>query len=418
MYYCRWFQGNLIELINNETDLKPPRPVFYEEMDLLGFDEYFDYERTDDPVLWSIGRKYFYDGKHIATAMGGNALSLPDLKVYGKHQTLKKIDVDRLIEINKDKIIHFVNFSLNMIRETLHNYQDNYPVVSFSGGKDSQILLDLVKSISDDILVIFSDTSLEHNFTYENIINTEKYYGEKFLKGKPVKEAIELFDLFGLPSRFKRWCTPILKTSPYYHVLFDLLEDKHNVLVFEGVRRDESKKRKEYDSIAENVIYNGIVNARPILDWNITEVFLYILLKKLPLNRLYKYGLLRVGCEICPYQSKWSETILSHINNTFDNKYRKFIDKYSEMRGLSEDKYDENVIEGFWKMRCGCKGMEDVPFVFFNQTRNSLKSYCYDPCSSFEEWSKVLSEEFVSYVIEREREKFSFPILMSRQGQS
>ena len=47
-------------------------------------------------------------------------------------------------------------------------------------------------------------------FTNTNSASNPKL---KFNIAEPVKSANELFKDFGLPSRFQRWCTPILKTA-------------------------------------------------------------------------------------------------------------------------------------------------------------------------------------------------------------
>jgi len=36
--------------------VNPPCPVFYEELDLLGFDRYWDYPKCEEPLLWAVER--------------------------------------------------------------------------------------------------------------------------------------------------------------------------------------------------------------------------------------------------------------------------------------------------------------------------------------------------------------------------
>jgi phosphoadenosine phosphosulfate reductase len=50
MYKVKWdskINGILLDdKINDKEEIVPPRPVFYEELDLLGFDKYWIYPKT------------------------------------------------------------------------------------------------------------------------------------------------------------------------------------------------------------------------------------------------------------------------------------------------------------------------------------------------------------------------------------
>ena len=50
--------------ILNSTPLKfskEPRPVYYKELDMLGFDRYWDYEKDDAfPYMWAEANTYWY----------------------------------------------------------------------------------------------------------------------------------------------------------------------------------------------------------------------------------------------------------------------------------------------------------------------------------------------------------------------
>ena len=70
----------------------------------------------------------------------------------------------------------------------IHGLYDNYEdksvfTVSYSGGKDSQAVLDLVTRVipPDKLIVVFSDTTLESKFTYENLKKTRSHYLSKYL---------------------------------------------------------------------------------------------------------------------------------------------------------------------------------------------------------------------------------------------
>lgn len=407
MFNVKWDgRTNGILLTDEDSDLTPPRPVFYQELNLLGFNKYWSYPtNTEYPLLWANGRRYFYKGNLVAIAKKGNALELPDLIIEEGYENLQlePIDIPEMIKRNKDALFRLEHHAIDFVEEVSTKYP-NYPFsVSFSGGKDSQAVLDLIVRLihADDITVIFSDTTLEHEFTYSTIDETIemyklKYPNLKFDVAKPPKSANQLFEDMGLPSRFHRWCTPVLKTAPYNKLINSLVDDNSKIIVFEGVRAEESAKRSKYKPIADGVKHPSIINCRPIFDWNFSEVVLYNFYRDLPINPLYKYGLSRVGCELCPYSSEWSECIYGHLDDKFINEYIPLIKKYASNRSLSDEKdLNEFVKKGHWKKRAGGKGLDVDSNLEFKTTSKSFKSISLNPKESFLEWIKVLGD--VSY---------------------
>lgn len=68
-----------------------------------------------------------------------------------------------------------VAMTMDRIRQWVDTYGDNGVCVSFSGGKDSTVLLHLVRSYAPNVKAVFSDTGLEYpeirNFvkTFDNV---------------------------------------------------------------------------------------------------------------------------------------------------------------------------------------------------------------------------------------------------------
>lgn len=363
--------------------------------------------------MWAVNRRYFYKGKHVATAKKGDALNLPKIVIEEGYEnlTLDEIDIDEVVRRNSKQLFVLENEVIDFIEDVADKYPD-YPLsVSFSGGKDSQSVLDLITRVinSDKLTIIFSDTTLEHEYTYSTIRETISKYKYEFPNlnfeiAEPEKPAIELFDEMGLPSRLHRWCTPILKTAPYNKLINKILGSKPNIIVFEGVRAEESPKRSKYDRIAKGVNHPSIINARPILYWNFTEVVLYNYYRNLPINPLYRYGLSRVGCELCPFSSSWTETIYSHMDEKFIETYAPFIKEYANNRGLSDEKdLNKFISGGEWKKRAGGMGITVDSSLNFSQTSRSFKSVSTKPSENFLEWVKVLGD--VSYKEQKKKIK-------------
>lgn len=82
MYSYEW-DAETGGYVLNSTPLtfsKEPRPVYYREMDLLGFDKYWDYEKDDTyPYMWAEANKYWYRGQLVAQLKGGTLFEAPEL---------------------------------------------------------------------------------------------------------------------------------------------------------------------------------------------------------------------------------------------------------------------------------------------------------------------------------------------------
>lgn len=406
MYKIIWdIETRGILLVESSEDaIIPPRPVFYEELDLLGFDKYWEYPRIENPLLWAIGRRYYYEGKIVAEAKGGGIFKPPsiDITENGKKLYIEPIDIKLMIEKNAEKIKVIENEAIDFIADTHKKYKKRVDqfVVSFSGGKDSQVVLDLVSRTipPDDFIVVFTDTTMELPTTYKTYEQTKKYYQNiypslKFYIAKNEQPAHKLWELFGPPSRIIRWCCSVYKTAPVGRLIRNLNSDrkKIKILVFDGVRADESSMRDSYSRVAEEIKHNIQINAEVIRFWNQTEVFLYIFSKNLILNKSYRHGLNRVGCSICPFGSEWSEYIICKIFPELANKFLKIIRKNTIKIGIrNQDEIIKYIAEGNWKKRAGGEG------IYFKNTKfdcysvnNSIKFLIESSNYSNFQWLKI-----------------------------
>lgn len=99
-------------------------------------------------------------------------------------------------------------------------------IASFSGGKDSQVVLDLcTRAIPPtEFEVIYSDTGYELPPSLELYKDVEQYYHQKFpaLKfsmARNHESVLNYWDKIGTPSDNHRWCCSVMKTVPLYRML-------------------------------------------------------------------------------------------------------------------------------------------------------------------------------------------------------
>ena len=226
MYKIKWDKQNnsimLSENVNNNEVIVPPRPVYFEELDLLGFDKYYKYPKVKEPLLWSIGRAYYYNGEKIAEAVGGGLYEPPRINIIFTG-TIEPINIKLLISKNIEAITVLVNEAKNYINEIYKRYKNSHTIAAaFSGGKDSQVVLDIVSQVlpSEDYFAIFTDTQMELPDTYDTVCKTFKslkkqYPDFKSYTANQFKPILDNWKDFGPPSRMQRWCCTVSKTAPF-----------------------------------------------------------------------------------------------------------------------------------------------------------------------------------------------------------
>lgn len=442
-----------------------PRPVFWEELDLLELNKKgWIYPHVEEPLLWACDRRYFYKGQFVLEVKGGNVFDAPVVIQQEGFETLtlQPVDMERLRSRNEDTMFIIEHEAMDFINQTYRRYKnirevsDKNPdldfqqlastlgkktkeehvvvkedcdsfdvmplskaeeqgktpiltsntdifVTSFSGGKDSQVLLDLVSRVipAEDFVVIYSDTGYELPPSLELYKEIEDFYTQKyptirFLIAKNHQPVLYYWDEIGTPSRIHRWCCSIMKSAPLSKLLKDIVGNgkQPNAVLFDGVRAEESPSRSSRSRIGKNVKHNKVINASPLLEWNATEVYLYLFLYGLPINKAYRRGLSRVGCVICPYSSTWSEDLCGQL---YPDTLSPFINKIRE--GLERSKtsgIDNYIRTGRWKMRAGGRYLHSDSNVNFMSIVPDFQAVITSPKENLLTWLWVLGEYSMS----------------------
>ncbi len=147
--------------------------------------------------------------------------------------------------------------------------------IAFSGGKDSTILLDLVREIDKGIPCVFLDHGRHFPETYE------------FVKTIPNMQNITKTDWEPDPVS----CCGPAKIELIEMAIRALKLD----ILFVGIRRDEHPAR-DVDYEEQFPTHKRVY---PILDLSEKDVWKYLNSKNIPTNSLYDKGYRSVGCVNC-----------------------------------------------------------------------------------------------------------------------
>ena len=342
---------------------KEPRPVYYKELDILGFDKYWNYDKNDSfPYMWAEANNYYYRGRLVAKTKGGSLYTPPELVLIEDPEPegypLRFVDIPAMVDKNRQLMEQLVQETIKKIYNTFIEYQDKVDVfyVAFSGGKDSVVALDLVQRAlpHNCFKVLFGDTGMEFPDTYETVEKIKQICAEEkieFLQAKSKLKPENTWQIFGPPAVTIRWCCSVHKTTPQIMQLREVLQKPDFTgMAFTCVRGDESLSRSEYDAISYGGKHSGQYSCHPILEWNTAELFLYIYENGLTFNNAYKKGNTRAGCLVCP-MSQGKHDYMKYKNYPDDTDL--FINKIITTSGknFSKENYDRFVEQGYWRTR-------------------------------------------------------------------
>lgn len=234
--------------------------------------------------------------------------------------------------------------------EEWYEYYGSKVYVSFSGGKDSTVLLHLVRQLHPEVPAVFSNTGLE----YPEIVDFVKKT-ENVVLLRPKKSFLEVIKEYGFPiiskeqSQYiyqyrttksektkntringnksgrgkisKKWHKLI--TAPFkvsdkccYHLKkapFKKYEKESGRVPYIGEMAEESSLRtQKYQKYGCNAFSCDRPISRPMMFWTEKDIWEYLKLYNIPYSSIYDMGYTRTGCIFCGYGC--------HLNNP--NKFQ------------------------------------------------------------------------------------------------
>lgn len=391
---------------------KEPRPVYYKELDILGFDKYWNYEKNDSyPYMWAEANNYFYRGRKVAQTKGGSCYTAPEITILEEpepnEQPLRFVDVPAMVARNQELLEGLVQETIKKVYNTYQQYQSKVDVfyVAFSGGKDSVVALDIVQRAlpHNAFMVLFGDTGMEFPDTYRVIEDVEKYCKSNeisFYRSCSNLSPIETWNKFGPPAQTMRWCCSVHKTSPQIILLRKIMNNPHfRGMAFTGVRGDESASRSEYKDVSLGEKVKGQYSCHPILEWGSAELFTYIYARDLIINEAYKKGNSRAGCLVCPLaasknmyfkEQSYGKSKTGELTTTTFNKI--ILDTTS--KNLSSDEAVKEFMDiGGWKARRSGKELSIAKNLSIDEfEKGVLTITTYANATDWKEWIKTVGK--------------------------
>lgn len=406
MYSYNWDieTGGLLLSTSAQQFSKEPRPVYSKELDLLGFNRYWKYDANDSaPLMWAEANNYIYRGKLVAQTKGGSFFTAPKIVILDEPEPqggkLLPVDIEAMVSKNWPIMEPLINETIKKATNVYEKFKDKVDLfhVSFSGGKDSEVTLDIIqRALPHNVfVVVFGDTGMEFPDTYEAIKLSKKRCEEsgiRFIVAKSHLHPTESWNKIGPPTSTVRWCCSIHKTTPQLLTLRKLLgKNSFTEMAFVGVRADESVRRSGYDYVSYGTKHKGQYSCNPILTWSSAEVYLYIYTNHLHLNEAYKRGNTRAGCLVCPMSTNRNDYLNYLCYRESTKPLLDIIHDLNSSDSGNEDRMKSYIENNGWKARKNGRDLKISPRDYDESIiGGNLVITFKDKYSSWRQWIKTL----------------------------
>ena len=260
------------------------------------------------------------------------------------------------------------------IRWIFDEFNDTHTIsVSFSGGKDSTVILHLVKEVMDErgikkIPVFFLDQEAEAPLNIEFIreVMSRDWVDPYWVQSHFREWNASKGDWFNVWGPGENWCREKEPNNPYADFDIPVKEDFGKVLhscqvklfgekyiAIGGVRIEESPNRrlglttsKCYQDITWGTdCGKGALVLYPIWDWSCNDVWYYIFSNKLPYCKLYNYMFTKKSLPRCRVSSFIHENSIHTLKDLreYDSKFYKSVLKRVENVNTTVQTHDHLI---------------------------------------------------------------------------
>lgn len=177
-----------------------------------------------------------------------------------------------------------------VIKDASNKWPQNQIAVAWTGGKDSTVVLHLVREVFNDQIpfkVMFNDSTLEFPEIYEFV---DKYHKEWHLDLLWVKHLPEDLEAYTQAEK-KEAKMEIMRLAKINAINFAIAE--YDIQTFiAGIRWDEHESRANETEFSKRSTHTRV---HPILDFTIDDIWEYIKSNQVPYVHLYDQGYKSLG---------------------------------------------------------------------------------------------------------------------------
>ncbi|WP_084006349.1 phosphoadenylyl-sulfate reductase [Guptibacillus hwajinpoensis] len=184
--------------------------------------------------------------------------------------------------------------ALEVLKWAYHTYQNDI-VYACSFGVEGVVLIDLISKVTKQGEIVFLDTGLHFDETYELIEKVKVKYPFLTIKlKKPLQSVSEQADSHGdeLWKRDPTKCCNLRKIMPLHEEL-----DPKSAWI-SGLRREQSPLRQKTNFLNKDEKFEAI-KVCPLIHWRWKEVWRYVHENNLAYNPLHDKGYPSIGCSVC-----------------------------------------------------------------------------------------------------------------------
>lgn len=310
------------------------KPIFEEERQFL---KSFGVNIPEN--CWKDGSKIYYTPYDTVPAY---TLSVNDNNVLVKRDRTKLIawnpvPLENIIEKEKERILGLEKDAIDFLNSYTQESDRTIFSMAYSGGKDSDVLLNLCQKTSLSYMIHFCNTSNETAQTYLHVKKKLANTNHVFLN--PSEGYYQWIKRKGfIPTRLVRNCCATYKEGQ----ISKYFSTKQPLFTISGVRAYESAKRSSYKRVMDHNTWIEILGKSnqpklwttlaPIVEWTDLDVWVYLLLYNIGFNTQYRYGFERCGCLICPYQTDYTDLLIEHFYPVMWKRWKQTLaDCYNSM---------------------------------------------------------------------------------------
>lgn len=197
-------------------------------------------------------------------------------------------------------------------------------LLAYSGGKDSEVCLELCRRAHIPLEVIHHLTTADAPETIYHVRNVFRQlelegiacaFHKPLYRGKPTSMWSLIVQKGWPPTRKQRYCCQVLKESsaPHRAVVLGVRAAESQNRKDSAVAEQQGSSRREvhrfdFDNGDERIVapcqQKAEIKIHPIVDWRDSDVWSFLRDAKVDVNPVYNLGFQRVGCVGCPMAGK------------------------------------------------------------------------------------------------------------------